>query len=175
MDRVWADYWDDDEWRPVRYGTERPRREGLLPARAKPVQDTPTPSPNGVAGIVVRPAARAHRGRALARAAARSWSRRSRAAPRELGLHARRLSAGARLAAQSGHSPGGRGRAPAIRRPSAMHRAALAGFAPRRVVRRLAPAERGEPPLPPPLAGDGEVGPEAARLRLPRQSLQPAG
>ena len=53
MDRVWSDYWDGD--RGGLFDTARGRTgdEGLLPARAKPVQDTPTPSPNGVAGIVV--------------------------------------------------------------------------------------------------------------------------
>ena len=36
--------------RPVRYRARTGGGPGLLPARAKPVQDTPTPSPNGVAG-----------------------------------------------------------------------------------------------------------------------------
>ncbi len=65
---------------------ESSQRQGLLPARAKPVQDTPTPSPNGVAGIVC---ARLHeitgekrwreRGEALIRAFA--------GRPDELGIH----------------------------------------------------------------------------------------
>ena len=61
MDRVWSDYWDGERRRSLRHRRGRPAEEGLLPARAKPVQDTPTPSPNGVAGIVCCPAARAHR------------------------------------------------------------------------------------------------------------------
>jgi uncharacterized protein YyaL (SSP411 family) len=50
MDRVWQDYLD-----PMHGGlfdTARgPEGEGLLPTRARPVQDTPTPSPNGVAAL----------------------------------------------------------------------------------------------------------------------------
>ncbi|MEP6573409.1 MAG: thioredoxin domain-containing protein [Gemmatimonadota bacterium] len=53
MERVWRDYWDaatgglfDAATSSVADG------EGLLPTRAKPVQDAPTPSPNGVAGLV---------------------------------------------------------------------------------------------------------------------------
>jgi uncharacterized protein YyaL (SSP411 family) len=52
MDRVWTDYHDPGAgglFDTARGGDEQP---GLLPAKAKPVQDTPTPSPNGVAGIV---------------------------------------------------------------------------------------------------------------------------
>src|SRR5690606_18472152 len=50
LGRVWRDYLD-----PVNGGlfdTPRDRSgEGLLPAPARPVQDAPTPSPNGVAAI----------------------------------------------------------------------------------------------------------------------------
>ncbi|MEP6551835.1 MAG: DUF255 domain-containing protein, partial [Gemmatimonadales bacterium] len=53
MDRVWADYWDGGAGGLFDTARGRTGEEGLLPARAKPVQDTPTPSPNGVAGIVV--------------------------------------------------------------------------------------------------------------------------
>src|SRR5262249_59816091 len=53
MDRVWADYWDPEEGGLFDTARERGVEPGLLPARAKPVQDAPTPSPNGVAGVVV--------------------------------------------------------------------------------------------------------------------------
>ena len=55
MDRVWADYADADGGL---FDTARGHAgAGLLPARAKPVQDAPTPSGNGAAAIV---AARLH-------------------------------------------------------------------------------------------------------------------
>jgi hypothetical protein len=51
MERAWREYHD-----PEGVGLfDTPRGavgEGMLPARAKPVQDTPTPSPNGVAALV---------------------------------------------------------------------------------------------------------------------------
>src|SRR6476620_1109496 len=57
MDRVWTDYWDPEAGGLFDTARERGSEPGLLPARAKPVQDAPTPSPNGVAGVV---AARLH-------------------------------------------------------------------------------------------------------------------
>jgi uncharacterized protein YyaL (SSP411 family) len=53
MDRVWTDYWDEEGGGLFDTARGRLSEEGLLPARAKPIQDTPTPSPNGVAGIVL--------------------------------------------------------------------------------------------------------------------------
>ena len=51
MERVWREY--RDEGRGGLFDTvPSGRGEGLLPARLKPIQDTPTPSPNGVAGVV---------------------------------------------------------------------------------------------------------------------------
>jgi uncharacterized protein len=52
MERVWRDYSDPESG--GLFDTARGRRDetGLLPTRAKPIQDAPTPSPNGVAGIV---------------------------------------------------------------------------------------------------------------------------
>jgi len=50
MERVWRDYWDRESGGLFDRVREA-RGEGLLPAPAKPVQDAPTPSPNGVAGI----------------------------------------------------------------------------------------------------------------------------
>jgi uncharacterized protein len=49
LDRVWADYLDPEQgglWDTASGGGE-----GLLPTRARPVQDTPTPSPNGIAAL----------------------------------------------------------------------------------------------------------------------------
>ena len=151
MDRVWSDYWDAQAGGLFDTARRRGSEPGLLPARAKPVQDAPTPSPNGVAGVVV---ARLHehtgearwreRGDALIRAFA------GRAA--ELGLYA-----AAYLLAVDWHlSPathlvivGDPGEPVADR----MHADALASFVPRRVVRRLAPSETAIRSLPAAMAG----------------------
>jgi hypothetical protein len=151
MDRVWTDYWDPEAGGLFDTARERGSEPGLLPARAKPVQDAPTPSPNGVAGVV---AARLHehtgearwreRGYALIRAFA------GRAA--DLGLYA-----AAYLLAVDWHlSPathlvivGEPGDAVADR----MHRDALATFVPRRLVRRLTPGGTSGVPLPQAMAG----------------------
>jgi uncharacterized protein YyaL (SSP411 family) len=157
MDRVWADYWDPDAGGLFDTARRRGSEPGLLPARAKPVQDAPTPSPNGVAGVVV---ARIHehtgeprwreRGDALIRAFA------GRAA--ELGLYA-----AAYLLAVDWHlSPAthlvivGEPGDPVAQR---MHAEALATFVPRRVVRRLAPSETASRSLPPAMAGMLAAGP----------------
>jgi uncharacterized protein YyaL (SSP411 family) len=146
MDRVWADYWDPDGGGLFDTAPERDSKEGLLPARAKPVQDTPTPSPNGVAGIVL---ARLHeltgdqrwreRGAALVSVFAGR-------AP-ELGLHAATyLLAVDWLVNPAAHlvvvgnadDPAG----------AAMHHSALAVFLPRRVVQFLSPADAALSSLP---------------------------
>ncbi len=57
MDRVWREYWDEEHGGLFDTARGREDETGVPAARAKPVQDTPTPSPNGVAGIV---AARLH-------------------------------------------------------------------------------------------------------------------
>jgi uncharacterized protein len=151
MDRVWADYWDPEAGGLFDTARHRGPEQGLLPARAKPVQDAPTPSPNGVAGIVV---ARLHehtgearwreRGAALVAAFA------GRAA--ELGLYA-----AAYLLAVDWHlSPAthlvivGEPGDPVADR---MQADALATFVPRRVVRRLAPGDTTTRALPPAMAG----------------------
>ena len=105
MDRVWADYWDPEAGGLFDTARARGSEPGLLPARAKPVQDAPTPSPNGVAGMV---AARLHehtgearwreRGHALVRAFA------GRAA--ELGILCGGVSARGGLAPLARDSPG---------------------------------------------------------------------
>src|SRR5207237_1514629 len=52
-DRVWVDYWDESGGGLFDTARGRTHEAGLLPARAKPIQDAPTPSPNGVAAIVL--------------------------------------------------------------------------------------------------------------------------
>jgi uncharacterized protein YyaL (SSP411 family) len=146
MERVWSDYWDDN--RGGLFDTARGRRDeaGLLPARAKPIQDTPTPSPNGAAGIM---AIRLHELTADPR-----WQERGAAlvaafagrAP-ELGLYA----ATYLLAVDWQVNPAthlvvvGNAHDPTVQ---AMHRAALAGFVPRRVVQLVAPDSARRQPLP---------------------------
>jgi hypothetical protein len=151
MDRVWSDYWDEEGgglFDTARGGTAGP---GLLPTAAKPVQDTPTPSPNGVAGIVC---ARLHkltgdlrwqeRGLALVRAFAGRSS--------ELGLYAAAylLALDWQLAPSTHLVVVGDAGDPVADR---MHADALALFLPRRIVRRIAPAEAASLPLPPAMAG----------------------
>jgi uncharacterized protein YyaL (SSP411 family) len=151
MDRVWGDYLDQEHGGLFDTARGRGPEPGLLPARAKPVEDTPTPSPNGVAGIVL---ARLHeltgeprwreRGLALVRAFAGRAS--------ELGLYAATY-----LLAVDWHvQPAthlvivGEREDPAADR---MHAEALATFVPRRVIRRLAPDEALGQALPPAMAG----------------------
>jgi uncharacterized protein YyaL (SSP411 family) len=151
MDRVWRDYWDESGGGLFDTALGREDEIGLLPSRAKPVQDAPTPSPNGVAGIVC---ARLHaftgdprwhdRGTALVEAFAGRAS--------ELGLYAATY-----LLALDWHVGmtthlvvvGAPGDAAA----ETMHRKALAAFVPRRTVQRLTPEEAGSRTLPPALAG----------------------
>ncbi len=156
MDRVWVDYRDHEGGGLFDTARGRPAEEGLLPARAKPVQDTPTPSPNGVAGIVF---ARLHELTGDPR-----WKQRSQelvrafaGGARELGLYAATY-----LLAVDWHlNPAthlvvvGDAPDPSAR---AMHRAALAGFIPRRVVQLLVSAEVQARPLPSALAGMLAVG-----------------
>jgi uncharacterized protein YyaL (SSP411 family) len=49
LDRVWEEYLDPEAG--GLFDTSRRAGEGLLPTRIKPVQDAPTPSPNGVAAL----------------------------------------------------------------------------------------------------------------------------
>jgi uncharacterized protein len=151
MDRVWADYWDSEGGGLFDIARGRSDQAGLLPARAKPMQDTPTPSPNGVAGILT---ARLHeltgatrwreRGAALLAAFA------GRAA--ELSLYA----ATYLLAVDWQVNPTthlvvvGDSSDATVR---AMHRAALSGFLPRRVVQLIAPSEADQRTFPQALRG----------------------
>jgi uncharacterized protein YyaL (SSP411 family) len=151
MERVWREYWDDAAGGLFDTARGRSGEEGLLPARVKPVQDTPTPSPNGVAGIAFM---RLHELTGESRWRERAGALVSAFAGRavELGLHG----AAFLLALDWYLNPathlvvvGEEGDAMA----EAMHRAALAGFVPRRVVQRLTPAQAAERRLPPALAG----------------------
>jgi uncharacterized protein len=156
MARVWQDYWDDAAGGLFDTARGRSGEEGLLPARVKPVQDTPTPSPNGVAGIAFM---RLHEltgeSHWRERAGALVSAFAGRAA--ELGLHGSAFL----LALDWYLNPathlvvvGEEGDETA----EAMHRAALAGFAPRRVVQRLTPAQAAAGKLPPALTGMSTAG-----------------
>jgi uncharacterized protein len=152
MDRVWLDYWDEAGGGGL-FDAARGRRDelGLLPARAKPVQDAPAPSPNGVAGIVC---ARLHeltgagRWRERGLALVRAFAGRAEA----LGLHA----AAYLLAVDSQLSPAthlvivGEPGDPVA---EAMHADALRAFIPRRVVRRIAPTRAAGDTLPAAMGG----------------------
>jgi uncharacterized protein YyaL (SSP411 family) len=52
MERLWADHWDGAGGGFVDIAQDR-RGEGLLTAAAKPIQDSPNASPNGVAGVTL--------------------------------------------------------------------------------------------------------------------------
>jgi uncharacterized protein len=151
MERVWRDYWDDSSGGLFDTARGRGGEEGLLPARVKPVQDTPTPSPNGVAGVALM---RLHELTGDSR-----WRERAGALVAafaggavELGLHGSAfllaldwyLNPGAHLVVVGDEGD---------ETADEMHRVALAGFAPRRVVQRLTPAEADAGRLPPAIAG----------------------
>ena len=151
MDRVWQDYWDEAAGGLFDTARSRTEAEGLLPAQVKPVQDTPTPSPNGVAGITVM---RLHEltGEPVWRERAAALVAAFAGAAADLGLHGSAFL----LALDWYLNPsthlvviGPEGDETA----TAMHRAALAGYAPRRLVQRLTPAQAAERKLPPALAG----------------------
>jgi len=157
MERVWSDYWDSADGGLWDTAASRSDTAGLLPARAKPIQDTPTPSPNGVAGIV------AHRLQELTgdpkwqdRGAALVAAFAGRAA--ELGLYAATylLAVDWQISPVSHLVVVGDSHDPAAQ---AMHRAALAAPVPRRIVQRLTPDAATEQPLPPVLQGMLASGP----------------
>jgi uncharacterized protein YyaL (SSP411 family) len=175
MDRVWRDYRDEVQGGLFDTVSGRPG-EGLLPTRLKPIQDTPTPSPNGVAGVVcvrlhgLTDAARwAERARELVAAFAGGAA--------ALGVHgaAFLLALDWQLNPPTHLVVTGASGDPAA---EAFHQAALAGFAPRRVVRRLLGPEP-RAPLPPPLEAMLQGGPEprgyacrGAACSLPADSLE---
>jgi uncharacterized protein len=156
LERVWSDYWDGTAGGLFDTAPGQRDQIGLLPARAKPIQDTPTPSPNGVAGIV---ACRLYElttdSRWRDRAVALVNAFAGRAA--ELGLYA----ATYLLAVDWQINPAthlvvvGDPQDPTTR---SMHRAALAAGVPRRVVQLVAPGDTRQPGLPPALRGMLAVG-----------------
>ena len=151
MDRVWSDYWDSEGGGLFDTARGRAGEEGLLPARAKPMQDTPTPSPNGVAGIICM---RLHELTGDSRWKARSEEllRAFAGSARELGLYAATYLLGVdwQLNPATHLVVVGDPTDTAVR---AMHDAALGGFVPRRVVQLVVPAEAASRPLPPALSG----------------------
>ncbi|HEU4648565.1 MAG TPA: thioredoxin domain-containing protein [Gemmatimonadales bacterium] len=162
MDRVWRDYRDPDAGGLFdrALAASESDGEGLLPARVKPVEDTPTPSANGVAASVYARLAElggdtrwAERADAVLRAFA------GRAA--ELGLHAATYLSALdwRLNPPTHFAVVGDGADPVA---DQMHRAALAAFAPRRAVQRLAAADLEQRTLPPALAAMVRRGPGPA-------------
>ncbi|HLS47254.1 MAG TPA: hypothetical protein VK012_01980, partial [Gemmatimonadales bacterium] len=120
--------------------------EGLLPAPARPVQDAPTPSPNGVAAIAAF--------RLAELTGASAWQVRAEALVRafggsagSMGLHAATyLQAVDRMVNSPAHlvivGPSGDPEA------ATMHRRALATWLPRRHVRRLDPEAASRAPVP---------------------------
>ncbi len=150
MERVWRDYRDE-----ARGGLFDRARDsggaGLLSAPMKPIQDSPTPSPNGAAGIVL---VRLHEltQREHWRARAEELIAAFAAGAAESGLYlATYLLAVDWLLNPVTHLVvvGDAGDDTA----SAMHRQALRSAIPRRVIRRLLPAVAAETALPPAVAG----------------------
>jgi uncharacterized protein YyaL (SSP411 family) len=147
MTRVWRDF--RDETAGGLYDVARDQGgEGLLPARAKPIQDAPTPSGNGVAALTCA--------RLAALLDSRDWRERHAELVRAFGGQAAELGlfgATFLLAVEWAVLPvthivvvGPAGDPEA----EAMHRRAFSTFIPRRVIHRLfggAP----DAPLPPPL------------------------
>jgi uncharacterized protein YyaL (SSP411 family) len=136
MDRVWLDHWDTE--RGGLFDIARDRAgEGLLSARAKPIQDSPNGSANGLAGVTLA--------RLFEHTQAERWRDRHRAlvaAFAGVGADAGLFASAYLLAADwllhpvthllvtgPPEDPGA----------MAMHRQALGSFVPRRVVIRLTP------------------------------------
>ena len=145
--RVWRDYEDESAGGLFDTARDRPG-EGLLPARAKPVQDAPTPSGNGAAALAAARLAEitdSARWRERAAALVRTFAGTAQA----LGFYAATLLRAADWVLQPPTHlvvTGPRGDAAA----DAMHRAALATHVPRRIVHRL--SDGTEARLPTPLA-----------------------
>jgi uncharacterized protein YyaL (SSP411 family) len=142
MERVWREHWDEE--RGGFLDTARTRRgEGLLDTAAKPIQDSPNASPNGVAGITLA--------RLFEHTRAPRWRERHRAlvtafgaVASELGLFASAfLLAADWLVHPATHLVVSGPRDDGLAKE--LHGRALAAFVPRRVVVRLvpdSPAER---------------------------------
>jgi uncharacterized protein YyaL (SSP411 family) len=149
MDRVWREYWDSREG-GFFDSVPSAQKEGLLPLPSKPVQDAPTPSPNGVAGQVLA--------RLYQHTMDQRWLERRDALIRafagkagDMGLHGATflLAVDWQLLPATHLVVVGPAGDPEAER---MHRRALATFLPRKIVQRLKPEDAGARPLPPALA-----------------------
>ena len=158
MNRVWTRHWD--ETGGGLFDTARGQAgEGLLPTGAKPVQDAPTPSPNGVAGLVC---ARLHELTGEPRWAERRDALVGAFAGRagELGLYGATyllavdwcLHPATHLVIVEGEGEANRGLA------DRMHRRVLSTFFPRRVVQRVKSEGATSRALPPAMAGMLQAG-----------------
>jgi uncharacterized protein len=149
MDHVWSEYWDSENGGLFDTARSRADGAGLLPTPAKPIQDTPTPSPNGVAGIVL---ARLHEltGQNHRREQAESLLRAFAGRAEELGLYAATylLAVDWHLNPVSHMVVVGEAHDPLAQ---AMHRQALASSVPRRVVQLVGPSQAQTRPLLPAL------------------------
>jgi len=149
MDRVWRDYRDPESG--GLFDAVSPSGEGLLPTRAKPVQDAPTPSPNGVAALCLARLAE-HTGEPRWLTRRDELVRTFAAAAPGLGLFGATLlraldwalNPPTHLVIVEGDDAG---------EAEAMHRAALRTFQPRRVVVRLREGDVAGRFLPPAIAG----------------------
>ncbi len=144
LDRVWRDYLDPDAGGLCDIAAAG--GEGLLPTRARPVQDTPTPSPNGIAALgAARLAALTQAGR---------WTERLDGIVRAfagtapgLGIYGATFLVAVDwslqppthlvIVASDGADP----------LADTLHHAALTGFLPRRVVQRVRPSEAAPLPI----------------------------
>jgi uncharacterized protein YyaL (SSP411 family) len=148
MDRVWQDYRDPEAG--GLFDTASPAGEGLLPTRAKPVQDAPTPSPNGVAALCLARLGE-HTGDARWLARRDELVRAFASAAPALGLFGATLllaldwalNPATHMVIVEGDDAGS---------AEAMHRDALRTFVPRRVVRRVREADAVPDRLPAPVA-----------------------
>jgi hypothetical protein len=152
LDRAWQDYLDPGAG--GLFDSSAGTGEGLLPTRAKPVQDAPTPSPNGVAALCL---ARLTELTGEARFAERRdalLGTFAGAVP-QLGLYGATVALAMSWAlAPATHLVIIEGEGPdADATATAMHRAALRHFVPRRVVQRFRTGEARAASLPAALAG----------------------
>ena len=152
MERVFRDYADSADG--GLYDSSEQRGEGLLPTRVKPVQDAPTPSPNGVAALCAARLAELSgepRWREQLKALVETFA----GAAAQLGIYGATLLQGidwylnpaTHLVIVEGAGPEDRALA------DELHRAALRTYFPRRVVQRLSAARRDTANLPPALRG----------------------
>ena len=172
MERVWADHWDRAGGGFVDIAHDR-RGAGLLSAPAKPIQDSPNASPNGVAGVTMA--------RLFEHTRDRRWRERHEAlvgAFGGLGDHLGLFASAFLLAADWLVHPAvhllvtGPAEDPVA---EALHRQALGAFVPRKVVVRLVPG--GDPDrLPPGLRALASTGAEVRGIACAGdRCLAPAG